>query len=99
MKPAIKFEISWNQETNISHFKVQTDHRHRKLHPETVPSSFPFQKDLSDPHLLFPQKNIPSLANSDYGLTANRRHRRPCMFAQFMVSDVLCSLFLFLTMS
>ena len=58
MKPAIKFEISWNQETNISHFKVQTDHRHRKLHPETVPSSFPFQKDLSDPHLLFPQKNI-----------------------------------------
>ena len=41
MKPAIKFEISWNQETNISHFKVQTDHRHRKLHPETAPMLHP----------------------------------------------------------
>jgi len=26
-------------------------------------------------------------------LKANRRHRRPCVFAQFMVSDVLCLLF------
>jgi hypothetical protein len=58
MKPGLKFEISWNQETSISHtskFKLTIA---TASYIQTAPSSFPFQKDLSDPRLLSTQKNI-----------------------------------------